>query len=101
MIITHYHLLLGDGDRRRSRPVLHSNSPQYTGGRRKARHERPGSLSSSPPTGSHSPPSPPAVTGQGPEFKIFKTIDNTEYTVHCAEDGSMYYVDWAEQVSSL
>ncbi|XP_003389225.1 PREDICTED: kinesin-like protein KIN-14P [Amphimedon queenslandica] len=86
-----------DGDRRRSRPVLHSNSPQYSRGKRRPRHEEPHSLSSSPPTGSHSSPSPAAVTGQGPEFKIFKTIDNNEYTVHCAEDGSMYYVDWAEQ----
>lgn len=33
-----------------------------------------------------------------PEFKIFRTYNNEEYTVYVREDGNMFYVDWEDQV---
>lgn len=33
-----------------------------------------------------------------PEFKIFRTHNNEEYTVYVREDGKMFYVDWEDQV---
>lgn len=32
------------------------------------------------------------------EFKIFRTVDNEEYTVCVRDDGNMFYVDWEQQV---
>ena len=32
------------------------------------------------------------------EFKIFRTIDNEEYTVYVRDDGNIFYVDWEQQV---
>jgi hypothetical protein len=34
-----------------------------------------------------------------PQFKLFRTHSNQEYTVHIKEDGKMFYVDWEDQVS--
>jgi kinesin family protein C2/C3 len=32
-----------------------------------------------------------------PQFKLFRTHSNQEYTVHIKEDGKMFYVDWEDQ----
>ena len=45
--------------------------------------------------------SPSPATENNAEFKIFRTHSNQEYTVYITEDGSMYYVDWEDQVTNM
>ena len=51
----------------------------------------------------HKSPDPLSEQSRGdisstPEFKIFRTHNNEEYTVYVTEDGKMFYVDWEDQV---